>query len=97
MADAFLISGENGSPQKARREALRSGTGAQGGMGVLGDVAYLDAAAGHLTMLTRQCDVAGRSQSVPSGGTRSTAEAGRPCQGSSVATTWPRLPTSEPP
>ncbi len=37
------------------------------------------------------------SQSTPVGGTRSTAEAGRPCQGSSTATTSPRLPTPEPP
>ncbi len=38
----------------------------------------------------------GRSQMVPSGGTRSVADAGCPCQASSVALTLPRLPTPEP-
>ena len=39
----------------------------------------------------------GRSQSTPSGGTRSAAEAGSPCQGRSSARTEPRLPTPDPP
>jgi Glycosyltransferase family 87 len=38
-----------------------------------------------------------RSQSTPTGGTRTVAEAGRPCHGSSVAVTQPRLPIPEPP
>ena len=37
------------------------------------------------------------SQSTPVGGTRSTADAGRPCQGSELASAAPRLPTPEPP
>jgi len=40
---------------------------------------------------------AGRSQRAPSGGTRTTAENGRPCQGTSSACTEPMLPTPEPP
>jgi arabinofuranan 3-O-arabinosyltransferase len=38
-----------------------------------------------------------RNHSTPVGGTRSVAEAGRPCHGSSVATTEPMFPTPEPP
>jgi Glycosyltransferase family 87 len=38
-----------------------------------------------------------RSQSTPTGGTRSVADAVRPCHGSSVAVTQPRFPTPEPP
>jgi arabinofuranan 3-O-arabinosyltransferase len=38
-----------------------------------------------------------RSQSTPTGGTRSVADAGLPCHGSSVAVTQPRFPTPEPP
>lgn len=37
------------------------------------------------------------SQSTPLGGSRRTAEAGRACDGSSTASTAPRLPTPEPP
>src|SRR6266851_3432947 len=37
------------------------------------------------------------SHSTPSGGTVSTADAGRPCQGSPVASTCPMLPTPLPP
>jgi len=40
---------------------------------------------------------AGRSQRAPSGGTRTTAENGRPCQGTTSACTAPMLPTPEPP
>jgi len=39
----------------------------------------------------------GASQSTPVGGSRSAADAGRPCQVLSCATTSPRLPTPEPP
>lgn len=38
-----------------------------------------------------------RSQSVPNGGSRRWADAGKPCQPSPVASTPPRLPTPEPP
>ncbi len=37
------------------------------------------------------------SQSTPVGGTLSSADAGRPCHGTSLASTAPRLPTPEPP
>ena len=37
-----------------------------------------------------------RSQTVPSGGSVSVAEAGRPCQGDFAASTTPRLPTPDP-
>ncbi len=39
----------------------------------------------------------GTSHSTPDGGSWSTAEAGRPCQGFSSASTTPRFPTPEPP
>ena len=39
----------------------------------------------------------GASQSTPAGGSRSEADAGRPCHVMSSATTSPRLPTPEPP
>jgi transcriptional regulator with XRE-family HTH domain len=38
-----------------------------------------------------------RSHNVPSGGSRSRVEAGRPCQPSACAVTPPRLPTPDPP
>jgi hypothetical protein len=38
-----------------------------------------------------------RNQTAPSGGTASVAEKGCPCQGSSTASTPPKLPTPEPP
>lgn len=39
----------------------------------------------------------GASHSTPAGGSRSVADAGRPCHAVSSATTTPRLPTPEPP
>ncbi len=39
----------------------------------------------------------GRRNTAPSGGTRRRTEAGRPFHGSSSASTWPRLPTPDPP
>jgi arabinofuranan 3-O-arabinosyltransferase len=66
-----------------------------------GSAAAGSAAAGSAAARSGTAGAAGagspRSQSTPLGGIRSDAEAGRPCQGSSVATTEPRFPTPEPP
>ncbi len=50
-----------------------------------------------VALLAFSSDRSPTSQSTPAGGTRSTAEAGRPCHGDELATTAPRLPTPEPP
>ncbi|MDT7641037.1 MAG: arabinofuranan 3-O-arabinosyltransferase [Pseudonocardiales bacterium] len=87
-----------GSDPAGREATVESGAAEPG---AAGSAAARSTAAGSAAARSGTAGAAGagspRSQSTPLGGIRSDAEAGRPCQGSSVATTEPRFPTPEPP